>query len=333
VASKPPTTYFFYGSDQLAIAEAVDQMRSNPKLGDPSLNVQRFDAGELDLSELEQAAMAMPFLGERRLVILEHFEHLAASEQQVSRFLTMLDELPDSTALVITQHLSSRELKNFTSKSKVYAWCEKNPGVSLTRLFAKPTGSAFVRWLMDRVQSQGRQLEPDAAQLLAQYLDEDTLRAHQEIEKLLAYLNSDRAIAIEDVELLTPSYIQSGIFAMVDAIGTRDAKIALRHLHTLLASEPPSRVFSMIVRQFRMLLLAKELLARGENPAEGLQKIPLRPKRIGSFEAGKVSGQAANFDSAQLKEIYTKLIDLDHQSKRGKQDLAVELESLVALNS
>jgi DNA polymerase-3 subunit delta len=159
------------------------------------------------------------------------------------------------------------------------------------------------------------------------------LRADQELQKLLSFVAFHRAITSADVELLTPSYIQSGIFAMVDAIGTRDAKTALRHLNTLLASEPPARVFSMIVRQFRMLLLAKELLAQGENPAVSLQNIPLRPKPIGSFEAGKVSSQAANFDSLQLKEIYRQLITLDRESKLGKKDLAVELESLVAVTS
>lgn len=308
-------------------------MRSNPKLGDASLNVQRFDAGGVDLAELEQASMAMPFLGERRLVILENFEQMAGNKQQIDRLIKLMDALPESTGLLAAQHLSSRELKHFNSQSKLFSWCEQNPQVSLARLFRKPVGIGFVRWLIDRVHAQGGQLDPDAAQLLAQYLDEDTLRAQQELEKLMAYVDFTRAISITDVELLTPSYIQSGIFAMVDAIGTRNAQSALRHLHTLLASESPTRVFSMIVRQFRMLLLAKELLMRGENPAEGLQKIPLKPKRIGSFEAGKVSGQAANFDSGHLREIYNQLIDLDRLSKRGKRDLAIELESLVAINS
>lgn len=332
-AEAPPRVYLLYGNDALAISEAVDALRSNPKLGDAALNLRRFEARELDFTDFEESAMMVPFLGERRLVLIEHIQQHSGGKEWTQKLLEILARLPPTTGVVITHILTDQELKRFASNSALMAWCGEHPQLCLARAFNKPTGSAFVGWLIQRAADLGGQLEPQAAQLLAEYLEEDTLKANLELEKLIAFVNSAKPITLLEVELLTPSYVQSGIFKVVDAIGARDAQAALRQLDVLLASEPPLRIFSMIARQFRLLLLAKELAGRGEEPAQALQKVPLKPRPIGAYEAGKLSRQAANFNDEHLRRVFQQLVALDRYSKLGRKDLATEIECLVALNS
>ncbi len=64
--------YLLHGPDEFAIAEFVDVLKD--KMGDPamaSLNTTVFDGRSVTLPELRGACDAMPFLGSRRLVIVE----------------------------------------------------------------------------------------------------------------------------------------------------------------------------------------------------------------------------------------------------------------------
>ena len=54
---------------------------------------------------------------------------------------------------------------------------------------------------------------------------------------------------------------------MVDAIGNRNGREALLRLHRLLEDEDPHPVFGMIVRQFRLIIQARECLEHGTTRA------------------------------------------------------------------
>jgi DNA polymerase-3 subunit delta len=95
----------------------------------------------------------------------------------------------------------------------------------------------------------------------------------------------------------------------------------------LLAEEDPRYVFTMIVRQFRLLLLARDAADHGHSPQQVLAE---SPHRLPSFVAEKVGRQAMGFSLEQLSEIYRELLALDIASKTGRADLTLGLESLVA---
>ena len=90
----------------------------------------------------------------------------------------------------------------------------------------------------------------------------ETQVALQEIRKLLEYANYQRAVEQEDVELLTASTAQVNIFEMVDALAEGNASKAQRLLQVLMEMDRES-VFGMVVRQFRLLIQAREGLDDG----------------------------------------------------------------------
>jgi DNA polymerase III delta subunit len=83
----------------------------------------------------------------------------------------------------------------------------------------------------------------------------------------------------------------------------------------------------MIVRQFRLLLLAREALDRGAPPHQILGEAP---HRLPPFVSEKIGRQALRFSHDQLTEIYRELAALDVTSKTGRGDLTLGMESLVA---
>jgi DNA polymerase-3 subunit delta len=326
-----PTVYLIYGDDEFAIDRIIHQLRD--KLGDPTtadMNVQRFSAVGLDMGALEETCSAIPFLSHRRLIILDHAEHLtqdkAWKDTKSERFFSFLENIHETTALVLIEHVdiqSRKKLENYKNRSPFYRWTEsRHPHKAYLIPCSTPKGGAFLHWLMEHCRDLGGEIEPTAAHMLAELVSEDPLLADQEIKKLLDYVDLRRPVEKDDVEQLTPFHGQSNVFALVDAIGLRHGQDALGHLHRLLEDSDPRYAFAMIVRQFRLLLQSREALDNGQNPGQVLD--------LPGFVADKISAQARNFKLTDLERIYHKLLAIDLASKTSQASYEVELDRFIA---
>jgi DNA polymerase-3 subunit delta len=320
-----PTVYYLYGDDDLAMEEIVAQIKA--RLGAPDvadLNFTRFEVKSHHLGLVAEACGTAPFLAARRVVVVEEAGRLAKSASAKSELDAMMLGLPASTALVLLDpiDLSRRtSLPNHQRRSFLYQWTHDHSDLAFVQICARKRGQAFIRWLLQRSQEQGFELEVEAAERLATYVLDDPHMANQELRKLADYVAVARPITAEDVEALTPLTSQSDVFAMVDSLGNRQGQLALAHLHKLLADEDPIFAFAMIVRQFRLILQAREALDSGRNPSEVLD--------APAFVVKKVSAQADNFTMPQLETIYRKLGQIDYESKVGGPELAVAMDGFV----
>ncbi len=315
---QPPRVYLLYGDDEVAQSEFLHRLKE--RLGDSataSLNVQAFEAEGLDLALLEAACAALPFLASRRLVVLRRPSALLHSEgKQGRRLMALLDSLPPTTALVLLEPGDLRD------DSPLRRWAEANPEAAFVRALSIPRGEAFTRWLVQRCQAMGGQIEPAAAALLAQSVSDDPALALKELEKLLDYVGRERAIRTSDVELLTPYRGQSDVFAMVDALGAGDSRQAQAHLHRLLQEDSPRYAFAMITRQFRLLIQAREALDDGQDPQTALALPP--------FVVRKIVAQARRFTLPELERIYHALLECDLAMKTSQMDDLVALDTFLA---
>lgn len=322
-----PTVYLFYGNDKLSIHETIAAMRS--RLGDPTtadMNLQRFSGSDVEISDLIQSCTIAPFIAHRRLTIIDHAESLPTHKDWQNQLFDLLETLPTTCALVFIEDTNfyRDKKKNFESSSPIYQWAQDHSEFSFVQAFYVPRGTAFVSWIKNRSQSLGGKIEPAAAELLADWVSEDPFLANEELAKLLDYVDRKRPVEIDDVRQLTPYRGQEDIFSMVDALGQRQGKQAQKYLHTLLEEEDIRYVFAMIVRQFRMLILAREALDEGRPPSNTL------PKKTPEFVVKKVSKQAKNFSLDLLERIYHELLEIDLASKFGGFDLAFSLDSFIA---
>jgi DNA polymerase III subunit delta len=339
----PPTIYILHGDDDQAIDEFLQQLRA--KLGDPvtaEMNTTRVDAKGLSLADLRAACCTAPFLAKRRLVILEGFlsafssrrgksqagasdepdeeaESSSAGKEILTEFLAFLPEVPSSTALVLA------EKRKLPESNPVLKWAAGAGDMAYVREFLPTRGSALPNWILQRAQAQGGQFTLPAAQLLASVAGDDPRTLFQEIFKLLTYANFARAVTPQDVIDLTPESALTGIFEMVDSIGSRDGSRALRLLRKTVEQGNVPAVFGMVVRQFRLLLLAREALDAGTPAANLAQALEVHP-----FVARKLASQARNFTLPALENIYRRLRDIDDEVKSGRVELDTAMESLVA---
>ena len=80
----------------------------------------------------------------------------------------------------------------------------------------------------------------------------------------------------------------------------------------------------MVVRQFRLLLQAREVL-----DAHGDKNDVARTLAVHPFVAEKTTGQANRFSLTSLENIYHKLLEIDEAVKTSQITLELALETLV----
>jgi DNA polymerase-3 subunit delta len=204
-------------------------------------------------------------------------------------------------------------------------WAEEHPAQSYVRSFIPPKGSALPAWILHRAHSEGGEFTPAAAQMLAAVVGDDPRLLAQEIVKLLTHAGFSRPVTPEDIAALTPESVVTNIFDMVDAIGERNGARALRLLRKTVDQGNTGGVFGMIVRQFRLLLLAREALDSG-TPAQHLAAV----LEVHPFVAQKLAAQARNFPLTVLEDTFRRLRDIDEEVKTGRIELDTAMESLVA---
>ncbi|MCK5315959.1 MAG: DNA polymerase III subunit delta [Anaerolineales bacterium] len=321
MSTAPPVVYILHGEDEFAIAQAVATLEE--KMGEETtavLNSSRLDGRSLSLNELKTAVSALPFLSARRLVVVTQPSSSLNSQGLQNKFKQILEGLPPTTGLILIEYKTLRK-NNWLLK-----WAQGAGSKAFVRVFPTRKGGAMARWIQEQAQAAGGQITPQGAALLASLVGEDARLAYQEVQKLVAYTNYDeRPIDAEDVENLTAFVGQGDIFALVDALGNQNARIASGTLRQLLEKQDALPVFGMIVRQIRLLLLAREVLDAGGREVDVAREIKIHP-----FVAGKITTQSRHFTMQELERVYHHLLDIDEAIKTGKMAGDLALDTLVA---
>ena len=194
--------------------------------------------------------------------------------------------------------------------------------------FRKPQNLA--RWIMQRAQDEyDAEITPRGANAIAQVVNNDLLRADNELFKLVAYVDGERAISEDDVAVLTPYLAEANIFEMVDALAVGNGKRALELIQQLLRDDPGDpgfRLFTMIVRQFRLLLMTRDHLDQG---GAAHRDAVSKAVGVGPFPASKLPAQARRFQAEQLDAILKRLQRYDQDMKTGRIQPRLALDLLV----
>ena len=311
--------YLFHGDDTHSQKETLTKLQA--KLGDAGmldLNTTRFEKRP-SLGELQNACNAMPFLAKVRLVIVSDLFANKPSKEFAKALVAYLPTMPETTRLVF---MESKPLRRNHALVKL-ANEDKNGYV---KLFEKPKGATLDRWIRQQVAERNGRITPRAIHMLASNVGSDLGIMDNEIEKLLLY-KGDGEIGVDDVALLSPYAAEASIFDLVDALGNRNSKQAALLLQKKFAEgTDPFFLFSMFIRQFRLLIQVKELADAGERPPAISKSLKLH-----SFVVGKLYQQSHGFSLPQLEQIYSHLLEIDIGVKTGRNELTTALNLLVAV--
>ncbi len=325
--------YIFHGEDDFSRAEEVKKLKA--KMGDPdmlSLNTTVLDGRKVTFSDLVQACDAMPFLTDRRLVLVEGLlTRLTGKDKStgkrskgnsafIDELKKYLPNMADTTRLIFLEN------KSLGKRHPILTLAQKNDA-GYVKEFTAPHKGSLNKWIERRVaQKGGAGIDSQAVTELAAFIGDDLRLLDQEIEKLVTFAGAGQSITRKNVREMVTYSQEANIFDMVDALGKKDARAATRLFHDLLDNDgaSPFYLLTMIVRQFRILLEVKALQQTA--PAASMA----RELKLHPFVVKKASSQARNFSLPQLHEIYKQLLGLDHAVKTGKTDIVLGLDLFIA---
>ena len=321
-----PTFYVFHGSDEFTISETVNEFRN--RLGPAEtaeLNTTWLDGHGVSLGELRHSCEAVPFLAEKRLVVvtglLKRLKQRKGDQELLEGLLELITNLPDSTRLVLVEHESVPENHAVLRLAR-----EGKRGYVREFEPPKAKGRELPQWIIKRAERYEGRIAGNAATHLAESIGSDLRLLDQEIAKLVTYAGTDAEISREDVDRVVPYVKEAVIFDLVDALGHRDGRTAASTLQRLQDDGQPSMaIMAMIIRQFRLLIQVKELRQEGENAASIARALGIHP-----FPAGKLYQQANNFTPDQLELVYRHLLATDVSIKTGELTPEVALDVLIA---
>jgi DNA polymerase-3 subunit delta len=329
VAEEGPEIYLFDGDDEFAINESIDKIRS--KLGDSNiadLNTTRLDGKSFTLNQLADAVATIPFLANKRLIILSHPTARLNDKTDQVEFINYLNVDKPTAKLVLAEYefLTSERDRKQNRLNWLEEWATSPHQVKRVyiRHHSLPSGALMVKWIQEHVKSMGGQITTQAAVSLANQIGDDTRLAIQEITKLLTYVNFSRPVDMDDVEHLTPLSAKIGDFELVNAIRDRDQRKAQALLHRSFQENDPLQILQGIVYQIRMLVMAREILDENGTPNDFPNSLKIHP-----YPARLALESATRYSSYFLDMIYHRLLVLDEAIKTGQMDAELALETLI----
>lgn len=325
--SDSPTFYIFHGDDDISIGGALKRMRD--AMGDDGdLNTSEFEGADTTVPDVLGAAKSMPFLSDKRLVIvrglIQHITRKGAGETGKKASERLLEELPNLPAYARLVMIE-RDVIADNNKILKATVTMKNGYIGK---FEKPQN--LMSWIIKRAKTEYKtEILPQAAQALTDVVGDDMRRADSELFKLICYVDEGQPITEQDVAALTPYVPEANVFEMVDALARGNGQLALQMIHRALHDNPRDpgfALFSMIVRQFRLLLMVREHLNTGGGPQN-----PVIAKALGvhPYVAGKISQQSRAFSIEQLDTILKRLQKYDQDMKTGRIEPRLALDLLV----
>uniref|UniRef100_A0A7C1JLI6 DNA polymerase III subunit delta n=1 Tax=Ammonifex degensii TaxID=42838 RepID=A0A7C1JLI6_9THEO len=305
--------YLFYGPEVYLQREAVRRFRE-AIVGENPLNYEVLDGEEVPAREVAAIAKTVPLFSSRRLVVVKNAPYFAGRDENPD-LLAYLRRPNTATCLIFS---TSGPVDKKALAFKLVT--QEGKAIEFTYLAPED----LKKWFQKKARQMGKSLEPAALEALLG-AGRSLSILNYEVEKVLAYAGEKPVVTLSDVKAVLVPANEESVFAAIDAFGERRYPEALRKIRLLLEREHPGVVFTLLVRQLRLIMLAQDLAAAGwqGNLAEALN--------IHSFAARKVALAASRFPRAELEALFWTLLELDAAVKTGREEFLSGLEDRLLL--
>jgi DNA polymerase-3 subunit delta len=175
------------------------------------------------------------------------------------------------------------------------------------------------------IKMRGGKINTVALNTLLKACDNDSWFLNSLIDQLVAYKNG-KEIEVSDVALFAEEKTDDNIFALAEAIAFGDKTKALKMINEQRKNDvEESYLFAMILRQFRILTQAKDVLEK--NPRMSAEEVASEIKQK-SFVIKK-TWSLMNKDKKWFLRVYDLMLDMDLKVKTGVADQETMLDLLV----
>lgn len=270
--------------------------------------LERIDGEEAEYDRLSEALTSLPFLADKKLVILRT---PGANKQFAENIEALLSGVPESTDAVLVE-------PKLDKRSAYYKHLKK---VTDYREFAELDANGLARWATEAAKAKGGNLSMGDARYLVDRVGASQQLLDQEIDKLILY-KAD--ITRQSIEALTEMAPQSTVFELLEAAfgGNSRRAMALYAEQRALKVEP-QQIIAMLAWQLHIVALVKTA-GNGRTPDAIAKEAKVSP-----YVVKKSGGIARSLSLAELKDQIASLLDIDRRLKRESLDADEALQAYI----
>jgi DNA polymerase III subunit delta len=314
--------YLLFGTESFLINETKQLLIKNV-LNEEEIdfNFSSYDLEETPIEAAIEDAETFPFMGERRLIILQNPVFLTSEKQKgkvehnLSRLETYLAEPAPYSVIVFTA-----PYEKLDERKKITKELKRKAAVGEAKRLAEPE---LKSWIRERANTNGAEIEDPAVELMLTLVGTNLFMLASEVDKVTLYAGEDSKIDSTMVDKLVARSLEQNIFTLIEKIVHRNIEEALRIYYDLLKqNEEPIKILALMAGQFRLIYQVKELGRKGYGQQQMAGFLKVHPYRV-----KLAAGQARYFSDEELSNIIKMIADADYQMKTGgmKKELLVEM--------
>ena len=312
-AGKVQGAYIFEGVEENIKAATLQSLRKEilPE-GMEELNESVMDAPATDA--IIAACETLPFLADKRLVIVREHPALAGRADADERLIAYIPNVPESAVLVFLCRGKA------DARKKLYGAVKKAGGIVS---FAPLTDAELNTWIVKTFAGMGKTVSPQTASVLSFTVGSDTALLRREIEKLAALAGDRGEVTEEDVHAVATRSVECTVFEMVDAVVAGQQGKAFGLLRDMLITGSDRLgILAMLLRQFRLMQHIKIMQFEKLPAGEIKQRLGIAP-----FAAERCMRQAGGYTGGQVKKAVQICLNAEYKVKSGSWNQEGALES------
>lgn len=311
--------YLYRGNEELIIKNKIEVLLSQLKKGTYSKTI--YDMDEYSLNEAVNDALTIPFLVEKKVVIVRNPRFLGKGSieerHNIPFFLRYLKDPSDFTIFIIDA--TNIEIDE---KKDVFKEIQKAAEISDTRNLSD---IEMKGWLRRQFDIAGIEIEDNAIELFFDYVGYDLIKAKSEVEKVINYVTPRKVVSIRDISVVVSDGGETDVFELTKAINKKDKSAIITIYNSLIRNgNDQIKLMSLIYRSFKDIYAILLLLESGVNKGEIANKLG-----ISSGRAYYLTKDAEGFKIENVEKILNDIGELDYKIKTGKLDKATGLELLL----
>ena len=295
------------GNNLFQTRRKLDEVISEFAKKHGDLAVEKFDAEEVEFQTILDAVQSLPFLAERKMVVVRDAGKNKELAEQIEQIIS---SKADSVDLILYDPLTDKRTafyKTLKSKAQFEEYNELDT-------------ASLAKWLINEAKKLGGTLQYSDANYMIQRLGQNQQLLANELEKLITY---DSKISRDNIDLLTEPTPQSRVFDLLDAAFGTDKQKALDLYADQRAQQvEPAAILAMVAWQLNLITLCK--LAGDRQPSQIAKDAGLSP-----FPVTKASALAKKISCEQLKRLVHDAIEMDYSSKTKSYDLDEALKNFI----
>lgn len=314
---------YIYGEDTFRSREFLKKSIAEFKSKrDPQgYNTLIFDVEKESPDRILGEIATLPFLAEKRMIVLQNI--LSNSNKEfLAKIIDLIEnnKIPESVVLIVWQ---GEQIGKTSEAKKLADLLKKGKFAYSFELFKD---IELQNWIIQEVMARGGKIDRNASGNLSRLAGADLWLVSAVIDQLVAYKKGEE-IKSADVALFIDEKTDENIFNMVDAIVGGNKKTAFKLMRDQrVIGEDESYLFTMIMRQFKILLQIRDLWEREDSLTSDqiAKRISVHP-----YVAKKSLPLVKKYSLQDLKIIYSDLLEIDIKTKTGLANQSVLIDYFV----